>query len=123
MTALPEAVSLHPSNSPLEAFSGVIARTKTGPLYSAGLAIVAFAMVLLPLLYLALIAFTAWAVLWHLKNDTWIFDGPSGRAGFSQFLMYLGPAVAGGMAEAAQETNPQRVNVLIGQEFHATGLT
>ena len=97
MTALPEAVAPHPSSSPLEAFSGPIARTKTGPLYSAGLAIVAFAMVLLPLLYLALIAVTAWAVLWHLKNDTWIFDGPSGRAGFSQFLMYLGPAVAGGI--------------------------
>ena len=122
MTALPEAVSPHPSSSPLEAFSGAIARTKTGPLYSAGLAIVAFAMVLLPLLYLALIAFTAWAVLWHLKNNTWIFDGPSGRGGFSQFLMYLGAAVAGGMAEAAQETNAQRVNVLIGQEFHATAL-
>jgi Zn-dependent protease with chaperone function len=97
MTALAEAVTFHHSGSPLEAFKGPVARTRTGPLYSAGLAIVAFAMVLLPLLYLGLIAFTVWAVLWHLKNDTWIFDGPSGRAGFSQFLMYLGPAVVGGI--------------------------
>ena len=97
MTALPEGVSSHPSGSPLDAFSGPVARTKTGPLYSAGLAIVAFAMVLLPLLYLALIAFAVWAVLWHLKNDTWIFDGPSGRGGFIRLLMYLGPAVAGGI--------------------------
>src|SRR5947209_5204269 len=56
--------------SPLEAFSGGIARTKTGLLYKAALAIVAFAMVLLPLIYLALIALTVWAVLFHLKNNT-----------------------------------------------------
>jgi Zn-dependent protease with chaperone function len=97
MNGLPEAVSAPSSASPLEAFSGAIRRTKTGPLYSAGLAIVAFAMVLLPIIYLALIAFTAWAVLLHLKNDTWIFDGPSGRGGFWQFILYLGPAVAGGI--------------------------
>ncbi|MCX6923552.1 MAG: M48 family metallopeptidase [Verrucomicrobia bacterium] len=54
-------------------------------------------MVLLPLLYLALIAFAAWAVLWHLRNDTWIFDGASGRGGFLRLLLYLGPAVAGGI--------------------------
>ena len=53
-------VVAHEATSPLEAFSAAIARTKTGPLYSAGLAIVAFAMVLLPLLYLALIALTGW---------------------------------------------------------------
>jgi Zn-dependent protease with chaperone function len=97
MTALVEAVTSPRHSSPLEAFKGPIARTRTGPLYSAGLAIVAFAMVLLPLLYLTLIAFAAWAVLWHLKNDTWIFDGPSGRGGFSRLLLYLGPAVAGGI--------------------------
>jgi hypothetical protein len=96
MTALPEAVTPHQSGSPLAAFRGAIARTKTGPLYSAGLAIVAFAMVLLPLLYLALMAFTAWAVLFHLKHDTWIFDGASGRGGILRLIMYLGPAVAGG---------------------------
>ena len=80
MSAFPEVVSHHQAVS--DAFSGAIARTKTGPLYSVGLAIVAFAMVLLPLIYLALIAFTGWAVLFHLKNDTWIFDGASGRGGF-----------------------------------------
>jgi len=97
MAALPEAVIPRQTGSSSEAFTGVIARTKTGPLYSAGLAVVAFAMVLLPFIYLTLILLAAWAVLWHLKNDTWIFDGPSGRGGFSQFLLYLGPAVAGGI--------------------------
>jgi len=71
--------------------------TKTGPLYSAGLAVVAFAMVLLPLIYMALIALTAWGVLWHLKNDTWIFSSGSGRGGFVRLILYLGPAVAGGI--------------------------
>src|SRR6266403_5393076 len=96
MTALREGVTASRSIAPLEAFSGAFARTKTGPLYSAGLAIVAFAMVLLPLIYLALIAFTAWAVLLHLKNDTWIFEGGSG-GGFYRLILYLGPAVAGGI--------------------------
>ena len=71
-------MAAHRASSPLEAFSGGITRTKTGLLYRAGLAIVASAMVLLPLLYVALIALTAWAVMLHLLNDTWIFEGGSG---------------------------------------------
>ena len=96
MGAIPEAIAPHPTVSPLEAFTGKIVHTKTGPLYSAGLAVVAFAMVLLPLIYAALIAFTAWAVLWHLRNDTWILTGDSGH-GFFRLIVYLGPAVAGGI--------------------------
>src|SRR5437899_294672 len=84
-------------NSPLDAFRGTIERTKTGPLYKAGLAVVAFAMVLLPLIYLALIALTAWGVVLHLKNDTSIVEGASGRGGFLRLILYLGPAVAGGI--------------------------
>src|SRR6266478_2261814 len=97
MTGLAEPGTTHTSNSPLEAFSGTITRTRTGPLYSGGLGVVAFAMVLLPLLYLALIALTAWVVLLHLKNDTWIFQGGSGRNGLLRLIVYLGPAVAGGI--------------------------
>jgi hypothetical protein len=47
-----EAITAGSSTSPLEAFNGSIRRPKTGFLYQAGLAIVAFAMVLLPLVYL-----------------------------------------------------------------------
>ena len=97
MRTQPEGVAAPQTVSPLEAFSGAIARTKTGPLYKAGLAIVAFAMVLLPLIYLALIGFAAWAVLFHLKNDTWIFEGASGRGSLIRLILYLGPAVAGGI--------------------------
>ena len=85
------------SESPLDAFSGKIAPTRTGPLYTAGLAVVAFAMVLLPLIYLALIGVTAWAVVLHLINDTWLFNQRSGRGGFIALLLYLGPALAGGI--------------------------
>ena len=97
MTTSAEVVAVPGGVSPLEGFTGPIARTKTGLLYKAGLAIVAFAMVLLPLIYLALIALTAWAVLFHLKNDTWIFDGASGRGAIFRLILYLGPAVAGGI--------------------------
>ncbi len=97
MTTLQEGITVCQTPSPLDAFSGPIHRTQTGLLYSAGLAIVAFAMVLLPLIYIALIALTAWAVLLHLKYDTWIFDGASGRGGIYRLLLYLGPAVAGGI--------------------------
>jgi Zn-dependent protease with chaperone function len=83
--------------SPLEAFTGSIAPTKTGFLYKAGLAVVAFAMVLLPLVYVALIGLTAWAVLMHLTHDTWLFEGGSGRGTLVQLILYLGPAVAGGI--------------------------
>ena len=62
-----------------------------------GLAIVAFAMVLLPLIYMALIALTALAVLFHLTHDTWIFNGASGRGMIILLILYLGPAVAGGI--------------------------
>jgi Zn-dependent protease with chaperone function len=59
------------------------------------LAIVAFTMVLLPLIYIALIGLTAWAVLLHLRYDLWIFDG--GSAGILRLIAYLGPAIAGGI--------------------------
>lgn len=97
MNGLPVTVVAPPGPSPLDAFSGTLRHTKTSPLYSAGLAVVAFAMVLLPILYLALIALAVWAVLLHLKYDTWILDSASGRGGFMRFIAYLGPAVAGGI--------------------------
>jgi Zn-dependent protease with chaperone function len=95
MNGSSEAAGIHQPVSPVAAFHGTITRTKTGPLYSAGLAIVALAMVLLPTLYLALIVLTAWGVFWHLTNDTWMFSGGSGRGGFIRLILYLGPAVAG----------------------------
>jgi hypothetical protein len=95
MNGEPDRPVALPNASPLQAFTGSIERTKTGPLYSAGLIIVAVAMVLLPILYLALVALAAWRMVLHLRYDTWMLESSSGRAGFYQFALYLSPAIAG----------------------------
>ena len=94
MTNPSESVGGEPRGSPLEAFTGVIVPAKTGLLYNAGLAVVAFAMVLLPAIYVGLIVLAAWGVFYHLTNDTWLVNDGLG-AGFYQLIIYLGPAVAG----------------------------
>ena len=53
-------------------------------------------MVLLPLLYMALIVLAAWLVLLHLRYDTGIIGG-SGQAGLIRLILYIGPAIAGGI--------------------------
>ena len=97
MTTSEQTSGGHQTASPLDAFSGPITPTETGVLYKAGLAIVAFTMVLLPVIYMALIALTAWLVVLHLRNDIWIFEGGSGRQGLLRLILYLGPAVVGGI--------------------------
>lgn len=97
MITFPETAPSQAPASPLDAFNGSIQPAKTTLLYRIGLGVVAFAMVLLPLLYLALIGLTAWLVVLHLKNDTWILARAHGRSGLIQLVAYLGPAVAGGI--------------------------
>lgn len=82
-------------DSPLEAFTGSITPTRVPPLYQAGLGVVALAMVLLPLVYIALIVAVGWLVWWHLMNDIAIFDHVRGRAVVLALLAYLGPGVVG----------------------------
>src|SRR5437016_1293879 len=81
--------------SPLQAFTGDISPTRVSPLYNAGLAVVAFAMVLLPAIYIALIAMTAWGVFYHVVHNTWILGG-DGR-GIGKLILYFGPAAVGGI--------------------------
>ncbi len=95
MASLAEPLPCHEPSSPLHFFTGPIDRTRISPLYTTGLAIVAFAMVLLPLIYVGLIAFTAWGVLWHLQHDTWLLGGSGGHVW--RFIAYVGPAIAGGI--------------------------
>jgi Zn-dependent protease with chaperone function len=68
-----------------------IDRTPTSVLYAVGLAVVTVAMVLLPIIYSALIACAAYAVYWHLMNDTWILD--TDGVALIRALAYFGPAV------------------------------
>jgi len=95
MTAPLPVVTETRVHSPLEAFTADIRRPRLSPLYTIGLAVVAFAMVLLPAIYLALIVLTGWGVLYHLTHNGWIMSGSGG--GFIKLILYLGPAVAGGI--------------------------
>ncbi|WP_395746770.1 M48 family metallopeptidase [Prosthecobacter sp.] len=83
--------------SPLDAFSGRIEPTRVPLLYQFGLAFVALAMVLLPLIYIALIIAVGWLVWWHLQNDIGIITHARGRAAVIALVVYLAPAVAGGI--------------------------
>lgn len=82
-------------NPLLNAFSGTVAPTRVSPLYQAGLALVALTMILLPLIYVGLIAAVGWLVAWHIQNDIGIFSEVRGRATIIALVLYLGPAVAG----------------------------
>ncbi len=75
----------------LAAVDGFIVPNPTGILYHAGLTFVAFAMVLLPVIYVGLIGLTGWVVWYHLAHNTWIMSETSSY----RLMVYLGPAVAG----------------------------
>jgi len=95
MSAL-DSTSGRAGGSPLADFTGAITRTKLSPLYVLGLGVVAFAMVLLPAIYLGLILLAVWGVLFHLTHHLGILTASSG-GGLGKMLAYLGPAVAGGI--------------------------
>lgn len=89
---MPDHVSPPPAaGSPLAAFDGALAPNRTGVLYRAGLTLVAFAMVLLPIVYLALIGLAAWGVYYHLTHNTWILS----KGSLFLSIAYATPAVAG----------------------------
>jgi Zn-dependent protease with chaperone function len=62
--------------SPLDGFNGTILPTEVSPLYKSGLALVALGMVLLPLFYAAVVAFTAWASWDCLVHGAWVVSVP-----------------------------------------------
>lgn len=59
--------------------------------YRAGLAVVALAMILLPILYLLLIAGVAAGVWWHVTNDMWLLESPNQW----RLLAFITPAFVG----------------------------
>lgn len=75
------------------AFSATIAPTAISGSYRFGLLLVTVAMILVPLLYLLLIAAVAWFLVWHLTANTWILSGSGG--GQWRLLGYLTPALVG----------------------------
>jgi Zn-dependent protease with chaperone function len=56
------------------AFSGPVPRTRVSILYQAGLCLVTFAMALLPLIYLAMIAAAGWGVYFWARHFSYFLD-------------------------------------------------
>ena len=63
------------------------------PLYRVGLVIVAFAMLLLPLVYLALVAAVGYGVWYHTMNNYTVILSSGG--GIGRVVAYVGPIVVG----------------------------
>ena len=74
-------------------FSAQITPTPISGAYRVGLFITAIAMLLLPLIYLALIAATGAGIWWHLNENSWLLE----RSSQWRTLAYITPAVAGGV--------------------------
>jgi Zn-dependent protease with chaperone function len=100
----PSAAAATPPSAPgqskqvfLSSFEGSIKRPGKSPAYAISALAVAILMVLLPLLYLGLIALAAYGVYFHAVNDVRMLQTEihSGRAKVLLFLLYIGPIVAG----------------------------
>jgi len=74
-------------------FAHTIVPTPISLSYRAGLVVVATAMLLLPAIYVALIAGTVYLVYLHLTADAWILT--SGQTSWVKLIAYFAPAFAG----------------------------
>lgn len=81
-------------------FSGKLERRRTSLSYQLGIALTAAFMVLLPLIYMGLIAVVAWIVVWHVTNNYGILGSVRGRAAIFVFLVYIAPVIVGGILVA-----------------------
>jgi Zn-dependent protease with chaperone function len=77
----------------LAAFARSLPPSTVSPLYRFGLAVVAFAMVLLPAVYLGLIGLTAYGVYYHATHHLSLFAG--GHGGTGRMIAYAGPLAVG----------------------------
>jgi Zn-dependent protease with chaperone function len=82
-----------PVPSPLGRLAGVITPRRPSLSYQLGLAVVAFLMVLLPVIYVGLILLAGWGVWNHATNDLFILQRASGL--WFRLLLYFGPIVVG----------------------------
>lgn len=78
-------------------FSGPIEKVRKTWLYRIGVFLVAGFVLILPVLYLALIALAGWGVYWHATENVGIASMGRGRARLFAVMMYGGPIVAGGI--------------------------
>ncbi len=75
------------------AFTGSIELPRVSFLYQAGLAVVAFAMVLLPAVYIGLIGLAGYTVYYHATHNLDLLSGHG--AAIARLLIYFGPIVIG----------------------------
>lgn len=77
----------------IRGFTGKIDRIPLSLFYRAGLAVNAFIMVLLPLIYLGLIACVIYLLQWHIRENVSFFH--TINSGKGAFLSYVGPIIIG----------------------------
>jgi Peptidase family M48 len=98
----PPAPPMRPPQSMREkVFAGfrapAIERVGATPLYQLGILLTAFLMILLPLIYIAIIALVCLVVWWHLTHNHVIVGAVRGRAALMALVVYLAPIVIGGI--------------------------
>ncbi len=83
----------------LNALRGEIAPVQRSPAYLLGIALAAVIMLLLPLLYLALVAGAAYGVYYHATHNVWLLDAVGGGRGriYVALVAYIGPLLVGGV--------------------------
>ena len=80
----------------LGAFIGAIEPVETSVTYRLGIGVVAIVMIVLPIIYLAIIALVGYAVFYHAVNHIGMLGAVRGRGVILVFVAYLAPMVAGG---------------------------
>ena len=100
----PAPTTAGPTRSPAEilaAFGGRIEPVRPTPLYRLWILIVGAVMVLLPIVYLLLIALIGWLTYWHATTNHAIFRVMhGGRSIQVALIIYLAPIVIGGIMVA-----------------------
>ena len=79
----------------LSCFEGDMPRKRGSLTYALGLLVVAIAMLLLPLIYLAIIAAAGWVLVWHVQNNIGVVHVHSALTLIEWLLLYLTPAIIG----------------------------
>ncbi|MEZ6124031.1 MAG: hypothetical protein R3C49_12775 [Planctomycetaceae bacterium] len=79
-------------------FRGSIDPVRTTMLYRVGVLFAALFVVLLPVLYVALVALAGYGVYWHATQNSAIASMGTGRARIMAVMLYLAPIVAGSIA-------------------------
>jgi len=79
----------------LDGFTGTIRRTRASFFYQVGLILVTFVMLILPVIYVGMIAAAGWGVFYYATHFTFLRGLGGPRIWLFKAVLYLGPIVAG----------------------------